>query len=209
MHDMLENLRTVDVHPPLHHIILWGTVRVLGTGEVAVRVPSLIAATAMIPLIYAAGRDIYDRRAGMAAAVLATVAPFAVWYADEARMYALFMVFALLAVWMQVRILRGNAGAGSWIGYVLAAAGLVYTQYFGLLFVGTQQLAFAIAIVRGVVPLRRFLAWSALLALLIAPLVPFGLEQFSANESAGRGFQQPSQAGGSVDPAPRRARTPP
>ena len=40
----------------------------------------------------------------------------------------------------------------------------------------------------------------ALLVLLIAPLVPFALDQFSANESAGRGFQQPSQAGGSVEP---------
>ncbi|HET8758149.1 MAG TPA: glycosyltransferase family 39 protein, partial [Solirubrobacteraceae bacterium] len=199
MSGMLENLRTIDVHPPLHHIILWGTVRLLGTGEFAVRVPSLIAATAMIPLIYAAARDIYDRRAGMAAATLASVAPFAVWYADEARMYALFMVFALLALWMQVRILRGG-GAAAWIGYVVAAAALVYTQYFGLLFVGTQQLAFAVAIARGVVPLRRFAAWSALLVLLIAPLVPFALDQFAANESAGRGFQQPAQAGGSVEP---------
>jgi O-antigen/teichoic acid export membrane protein len=200
MGDMLENLRTIDVHPPLHHIITWGTIRILGTGEVAVRVPSLIAGTALIPLVYAAARDIYDRRAGMAAAVLATVAPFAVWYADEARMYALFMVFALLAVWMQVRILRGDGGAGAWIGYVLAAAALIYTQYFGILFVGTQQLAFAIAMTRGALPLRRYMAWSALLALLIAPLVPFALDQFSANESAGRGFQQPSQAGGSVEP---------
>jgi uncharacterized membrane protein len=135
----------------------------------------------------------------MAAAVLATVAPFAVWYADEARMYALFMVFALLAVWMQVKILRG-AGAAAWIGYVLAAAALIYTQYFGLLFVATQQLAFVVAIARGTVPLRRFAAWSGLLVLLILPLVPFALDQFSANESAGRGFQQPSQAGGSVEP---------
>jgi O-antigen/teichoic acid export membrane protein len=199
MGDMLSNLRTIDVHPPLHHIVLWCTVRLLGTGELAVRVPSLIAATAMIPLLYAAARDIYDRRAGLAAAVLATVAPFAVWYADEARMYALFMVFALLAVWMQVKILRGG-GAAAWIGYVLSAAALIYTQYFGLLFVATQQLAFVVAIARGTVPLRRFAAWSALLVLLILPLVPFALDQFSANESAGRGFQQPSQAGGAVEP---------
>ena len=199
MSDMLANLRTIDVHPPLHHIILWGTVRLLGTGELAVRVPSPIAATAMIPLIHAAARDIYDRRAGMAAAVLASVAPFAVWYADEARMYALFMVFALLAVWMQVRILRGG-GAGAWIGYVLSAAALIYTQYFGILFVATQQLAFAVAIARGAVPLRRYAAWSALLVLLIAPALSFAHAQFSANESAGRGFQQPSQAGGSVEP---------
>jgi hypothetical protein len=201
--DMLTNLRTTDVHPPLHHILLWGTVRLLGDGEVAVRAPSLIAATAMIPALYAAARDIYDKRAGMAAAALVAVAPFAVWYADEARMYALFMLFALLSVWMQVRVIRG-AGTGSWLGFVLAAAALVYTQYFGALFVATQMLGFAVAVARGVLPLRRVLAWTALLVLLLAPLAPFAHDQFSANEAAGKGFQQPTQTGGgTIDPQAR------
>ena len=57
-------------------------------GQLAVRVPSLIAATAMIPVLYAATREIYDKRAAFAAAALVAVAPFAVWYADEARMYS-------------------------------------------------------------------------------------------------------------------------
>jgi uncharacterized membrane protein len=198
--DMLANLRTTDVHPPLHHIVLWGTVRLLGAGELAVRVPSLLAATAMIPALYAAGRDIYDRRAGMAAAALAAVAPFAVWYADEARMYALFMLFALLALWMQVRIVRGG-GAGSWLGFVLSAAALIYTQYFGILFVATQMLGFAVAVARGVLPLRRVVAWTGLLVLLLLPLMGFAHDQFTANEEAGKGFQQPSQTGGgTIDP---------
>jgi uncharacterized membrane protein len=173
---------------------------VLGTGELAVRAPSLIAATALIPLLYAVARDLYDHRAGYVAAALGVVAPFAVWYAQEARMYALFMVFALLAVAFQVRIVRDGGRSRDWVGYALAAAALVYTQYFGVLFVAVQQAAFAIAVARGALPWTRLLAWSAVLAALIAPLVPFALDQFAANESAGRGFQQPSQAGGSVEP---------
>jgi hypothetical protein len=201
--DMLHNLRTVDVHPPLHHILLWCTVRLLGDGQLAVRVPSLIAATAMIPVLYAATREIYDKRAGFAAAALVAVAPFAVWYADEARMYALFMLFALLSLWMQVRVIRG-AGSASWLGFVVSAAALVYTQYFGALFVATQMVGFAVAVGRGLVPLRRVLAWSALLALLLAPLVPFAHDQFSANEASGKGFQQPTQTGGgTIDPGAR------
>ena len=197
--DMLHTLRSTDVHPPLHHVVLWLTVRALGTGEVAVRVPSLIAATALVPVLYAVGKDMYDRRAGVAAAALGAVAPFAIWYAQEARMYALFMVFALLALWAQVRIFRGG-GTLAWVGYVLAAAALVYTQYFGILFVGVQQLAFVVAVTRGELSARRALAWTGALVLLLLPLMPFALDQFTANESAGRGFQQPSQAGGSVDP---------
>jgi O-antigen/teichoic acid export membrane protein len=202
---LLETLRTTDVHPPLHHVVLWGTVRVLGTDELAVRLPSLLAATALIPLLYLAGRDVYDRRAGLVAAALASVAPFAVWYAQEARMYALFMVFALVAVWMQVRILR-DGGARNWLAYVLAAAALVYTQYFGLLLVGVQQLAFLAALHarrHDRDALRRqalaWIGWSVLLVLLTVPLQSFAMDQFAANEAAGKGFQQvPSQAGGSV-----------
>jgi hypothetical protein len=200
---LLETLRTTDVHPPLHHLVLWVTVRVLGTGELAVRMPSLLAATALIPLLYAAGRDIYDRRAGLAAAALVTVAPFTVWYAQEARMYALFMLFALLSVWMQVRILRGGTWR-DWAGFTLSAAALVATQYFGLVLVAVQQLGFAVALgsrqQRG--PAKAWLVSGAALALLLAPVLDFGHAQFAANETAGKGFQQvPSQTGGALGDA--------
>ncbi len=197
---MLDIMRSTDVHPPLHHVVLWVTVRALGTAELAVRLPSLLAATALVPLLYVVANQLWDRRAGYAAATLGTVAPFAVWYAQEARMYALFMVFALLAVWLQVRILREGGQLRDWAGYVLAAAALIYTQYFGVLFVGVQAVAFAIAVSRGALPLRSTLAWTAALIALVLPLAPFALDQFAANESAGRGFQQPAQAGGAVEP---------
>lgn len=198
--EMFHQLRTIDVHPPLHYVVLWLTVRVAGTGELAVRLPSIVAATALIPLLYAAGRDIYDRRAGLVAAALATVAPFAVWYAQEARMYALFMVFALLAVWLQVRIVRGGSRR-DWVGYALSAAALVATQYFGLLLVAVQQVAFlaVFASRRDRAGLRAWLVAGAALTLLLAPVLAFGQAQFAANEAAGKGFQQvPSQTGGAV-----------
>ena len=195
---MLDTLRGTDVHPPLHHLVLWATVRVAGTGELAVRLPSLIASTALIPVLYAAGRDVYDRRAGLVAAALGVVAPFAVWYAQEARMYALFMLFALLAAWLQVRILR-DGRTRDWAGYTVAAAALVATQYFGLALVVVQQAIFLAALARDRRLLRGWLVAGAALALLLAPLLAFGADQFAANEAAGKGFQQvPSQTGGAV-----------
>jgi hypothetical protein len=193
---MLHQLATTDVHPPLHHTVLWLTVRVLGDGELAVRLPSLIAGTLLIPLLYRVGCELYDRRAGLAAAALGAVAPFPVWYSQEARMYAFFMLFATLAIWMQVRAVRGG-GRAAWIGYALATAALLYNQYFSVLMVLTQQAAFAYLILRGRRDLLRgWLGSAALVALVVAPLAPFALEQFHANESAGKGFEGvPSQAG--------------
>jgi O-antigen/teichoic acid export membrane protein len=201
--DMLTQLRTTDVHPPLHHAVLWGIVRALGTSEFAVRLPSLIAMTGLIPVLYLAGRDLYDRRTGLAAAALATVAPFTVWYADEARMYALFMLFGTLALWFLVRAIRGGR-TRDFLLWALAAAVMAWTQYFAVLFVGAQMLGFLAAFLRrGAEPterrgrLLRLLGATALLALAVAPLAPFALDQFSANEAAGRGFagNLPSQAG--------------
>jgi hypothetical protein len=197
---MLHDLGTTDVHPPLHHFVLWVTIRALGTGELAVRLPSILAATALIPLLFVVASDVYDRRAGYAAAALATVAPFTVWYAQEARMYALFMLFAVLVVWTQLRIVRDGGRARDWIGWVLAAGALISTQYFGLLLVGAQQLVFAAALWRrGRAALLPWFGALLAVAVIIAPLVPFALGQFHANEAAGKGFQQvPSQTGGSL-----------
>jgi uncharacterized membrane protein len=193
---MLHNLAISDVHPPLHHTVLWLTVRVFGDGELAVRLPSLVAGTLLIPVLYRAGSELYDRRAGLAAAALGAVAPFPVWYSEEARMYAFFMLFAALAVWMQARVVRRGRLA-DWVGYALATAALLYNQYFSVLLVATQQAAFAYLVLRGRRDLLRgWLASAAGIALLVAPLVPFALEQFHVNEASGKGFEGvPSQAG--------------
>jgi uncharacterized membrane protein len=49
--DMIAGLAAKDVHPPLHHAVLWVAVQQLGTGELAVRLPSIIAGTLLIPTL--------------------------------------------------------------------------------------------------------------------------------------------------------------
>lgn len=137
---LLGDLRTTDVHPPLHHLLLWGTVRLFGDGELAVRLPSLLAGTALVPALYSAGRTLYDRRTGVIAAVLGSVAPFAVWYAQEARMYALFMLLATVATTALARALAAPTPA-RFAAWALAAAGMLWTQWFGILVVGVHVVA--------------------------------------------------------------------
>src|SRR5581483_4234048 len=50
-------------HPPLYFIILWLTVRAIGSGQLAVHIPSIIAGTMLVPAIYLAGSELFDRPA--------------------------------------------------------------------------------------------------------------------------------------------------
>jgi uncharacterized membrane protein len=196
--EMLASLRG-DVHPPLHHAVLWLTVRLLGTGELAVRMPSVIAGTLLIPALYGAGRDLYDRRVGLAAATLGTVAPVAIWYSQEARMYSMFMLFSLIAVWAQVRVLRAGRRPGAWAVYSIATAAMIWTQYFAILQVAVQQAAFVISFwQRRGNRWRLGLGWAAsmvVIVLLLVPLRPVFESQLQSYIDHSAGLNLPAQAG--------------
>ena len=198
---MVANLRATDVHPPLYFSVLWATVRALGSGELAVRTPSIIAGTLVIPMLYLLGKEAYDRRTGVVAALCGVVAPILVWYSQEARMYALLTLFSVSALWAQVRILKRSA-PWPWVVYSLASAALAWTQYFGLLQVMAQQLVF-LGAMRGRrserAPRRPLvIGWALSLVVVgaaLALLVPFAHQQFVVNQTGGHGFGGPSQVG--------------
>jgi uncharacterized membrane protein len=199
--DMLAGLAAYDVHPPLHHAVLWYSVRLLGTGELAVRSPSIIAGTLLIPALYGTGRDLYDRRVGLVAAALGSVAPIAIWYSQEARMYAIFMLFSLIAIWAQVRVLRQPRRLGAWAVYSIATAAMIWTQYFAVLQVLVQQAAFAAAYWQRRRTgehrrLRRaWIASTVTLLLLLAPLWPLLESQLHAYADRSAGQVLPAQEG--------------
>ena len=164
--------------------------------------PSIVAGTLTIPLLYVCGRDLYGRKTGVVAAALGTAAPFLVWYAQEARMYAFFMLFALLALWAQVRIRNGRTGVGAWVLWTVSSALLVWTHYFGALQVLVQA-GFFLVDLRDTPPtgehrrtVRATAASLAALVLLLAPLAPFAFGQMTANEA--RHAELPEQQGAAV-----------
>ena len=190
LHDMFRNLYYGDRHPPLHHLALWLTVRAFGDSEFAVRIPSLIAGTLVIPALYELGRELYDRRTGLIAAAFAAVSPLLIWYSQEVRMYAFVTLFGLLALLTQLRVLR-NGTMLNWAAYILATAALLWSHYFGLLLIGVQQLIFVGVIVhrqrsgQRIKPLVMGFAYStAVLVMQLVPLVAFAHNQYRSTGAA-------------------------
>ena len=192
--DMLDDLRETDRHPPLHYLVMWLMVHAFGDGQLVVRLPSIVASAALVPALFATGRAMFDRRTGLVAAALAACAPLIIWYGQEARMYALFMLLATLAVWAQVRVLR-DGRPRNWVLYAGITIALLYTHYFAIIPIAIQQLVFAMAAwkrARAGLPVKSLLTgcWLTWLALLIAvaPLAPFAHEQFQHDQAAGTGL---------------------
>ncbi len=127
-------LRTV-VHtensPPLWYLLEWADSRVLGTGEVALRLPSALAGIATVPVAWAIGRELSGRRAAIICAALVAVNPLFVWYSQEARVYALFVLTAALAMLCFLRALREPTPRRI-AAFALSGALALATHYFAV-----------------------------------------------------------------------------
>ncbi|MFL7792300.1 MAG: glycosyltransferase family 39 protein, partial [Anaerolineae bacterium] len=116
---MLDWLVRIDQHPPLYYLMLRLWMR-LGDGEAVVRALSALCSTLTIPVIYLLGRRLADRGVGLLAALILAVSPFHVYFAQEARMYALLALNASLALYALVRLLTDPRAATLALGRQLA-----------------------------------------------------------------------------------------
>ena len=94
-----------DIHPPLYYWLLHGWMRLFGASEAAVRALSAFAAVLLVAVVMRLARRLFGRRAGWVAGLAAAVSPFQIYYAQEARMYALLALLAALAVWAAAEML--------------------------------------------------------------------------------------------------------
>lgn len=118
-----------NVHPPLFHTLLHYWIRFIGRSEIDVRAFALVWGVAAIPLMYWAGRTLYDRKVGLISATILALSPFFIWYSQEIRMYTMMLVLALIGTVALYNALNGR-GTGWWVAYALSASAGIMTQYF-------------------------------------------------------------------------------
>ena len=126
-----------DTHPPLYYVLTWLMLRISGTDPLAMtfwlRLPSAIFSAAGVYLTWLISRSLtWPKRAEAAAVVLMLVSPFQIFYAQEARMYALMQFLILLAF---LAILEGRV----WLAASTLTA-LIYTQNYGLFYLAALWL---------------------------------------------------------------------
>ena len=113
-----------DTHPPLYYWTLkaWG--ELFGASAFSLRSLSAAWGVVMVLLTFLIGRRLFGTLVGSVAAVLLAVAPLAVYYSQEVRMYAQVTALGLLAVYAYTR-------RADWL-YALAGIATLYSQYLGI-----------------------------------------------------------------------------
>ena len=180
--DVIVRSAAADIHPPGYYLLLKGWRALVGETELALRGFSALTGLVLVALLYQLGREYFDVTAAVAAALLGAINPFLIYYAQEARMYALLATlsaasFLLFSKWL--RSSRPPASPfGDWglgIGYCLTTALGLYTHYAFPFVLLAQNLAALGGLLahRRSGGRKRLGAWIGLQAITLALFLPW------------------------------------
>ena len=128
---LIDSLLADRVHTPVYFLMMlvWGKI---GDSAFILRYFSVVAGVLAVPLIYITGKQLNGRSVGLLAAFLLAIAPFLIWFSQEARMYSLLALSALAANYFLLRLLQREKLL-YWIAYSVTLTVTLLTHFLGVL----------------------------------------------------------------------------
>ncbi|HIE37749.1 MAG TPA: hypothetical protein EYH30_01065 [Anaerolineales bacterium] len=168
-----ETVRTI-IQPthngPLFYLLLFWWRQVVGDSDFAARFLSTFFGVLTLPLLFQWARKLLADRTAALSLWLFAFSPFTLWFAQEAKMYALHMLLAVASSLLLLEAFR-KGGWYRWLLYASLVSTFLYSHLFGGLLVITQA---AMALLLGWRRWKRLAAYVAtMLSILLvhAPLV--------------------------------------
>jgi Dolichyl-phosphate-mannose-protein mannosyltransferase len=154
------------IHPPFFYVLLKIWVAVGGESLLWLRLfPVAVSALCLVPVFLLCKDLKIARGARNLALLIASVHPYAVFFAQHMRMYCLLGLFGLTSIWAFERYLQDGTRRSL---VILSAANLlvVYSHYYGWLIIGLE---FLYLLWRKRSALLPFAAANLLVAILFSP----------------------------------------
>ena len=137
--DLLDDARNAGGNPPLYFIILHYWMKLFGQSEWAVRSLSVLFGMISLLATYRIGILLWDKPTAILAVLLAAISHYHVYFAQETRCYTMMAALGILSMDFFLRLIR-TGRTSCLIGYVLTGSALIYTHYYGPLFLVAQNL---------------------------------------------------------------------
>jgi uncharacterized membrane protein len=143
-YSLLQTVRILFVSPfpPLYNIIMNIWIKIFSFSEFSLRFPSALFSALSIIYIFKLTKELFNEKAGLIAALLLSISPYSINYAQEAKMYSLLWFFGILSFYYFYRFIRDNK-TRNLIWYIAATAICIYTMYIGFIFIIVQNIIFS------------------------------------------------------------------
>jgi 4-amino-4-deoxy-L-arabinose transferase-like glycosyltransferase len=168
--------------PPLHSFFINLIKQKFPLNDFALRTPACIFGLLSVPLLFFLGRKLFNEKVGIIASFLLAISPFHIWYSQEARMYTLQWMLALISLIFFMRAIEKPG--------IVNYTCLVVSTVLGLY---THQLSLSLLIIMSIFLLlflrkynSKYSAWIAVLCAVIILYSPWIVYQLSSlmNKSA-------------------------
>ncbi len=175
---------SAEPHPPLYLALLQGWMFPAGATEYAVRFLSVMFGLATVAAAYELGRQIAGERLGLAAAAVAALNPYQIFYSQTTRDYQIACFFALVSVVTLLWAMRRPKLVPAYAATALLA---ILSHYYALAIVLFEQaLLLGWLWRRDFKGMRRWLAADGCIAVVFLPWALYSLRTV-ANYEPGHG----------------------
>jgi hypothetical protein len=127
----IDEITTVDPQPPFNYALYRAYALLVSAQADHVRFLPVLFSTAGVALMIALGTRLGGRTAGLTAGLLWAISPVALWHAQDARSYAIWMTIHPAAVWLALRALERGRRI-DWVLMIAAGVLALYTYYLEL-----------------------------------------------------------------------------
>ncbi|MBU0615717.1 MAG: glycosyltransferase family 39 protein [Nanoarchaeota archaeon] len=169
-----------------YYLMLHYWIDIFGNSEFSIRFPSVIFGVFLIFLVFKIGSLLFNKKVGMVSAFLCSTAMLQVLYSQEARMYSLFGLLAVISFYNLLKLMKHQKNA---CFFVLASALMFYVNYMAF-FVILFEMLFVFAYKKSFFKRSLKYIWIALA--LTVPILPQLFLQFSLRHVT---CKRPCQAG--------------
>jgi mannosyltransferase len=168
--DLLATFRQPGQNGPLFFLALRPWLAESGRSEFALRFPSAWTGVLAVPMLYVLVRRLAGWRPAVIAALLAAVAPYLIWYGQEAKMYAALTLLVPLSLWLTIE--AGRRGKWwRWLLLYVVTTACIYVHLLAVLVVPVQVL-WLLILPMGPRSARRWIISAGYLLALFLPYLP-------------------------------------
>jgi hypothetical protein len=157
---------------PAYSYILWLSTKIIGSSEIALRVPSILAMLGAVYLLYLAARELFERDVAFIAVIVFCLHPIVIFESIDIRPYAFAALATNAAILILLRLRRSDS---NWLAALLglsAACILWFHFLFAVILPGLVLWFFVIKIRDRKTLWRQFGIAAAAFALAALPAIP-------------------------------------